>query len=483
MSDILCSFGGVSVIPESIESALHAGEFSLLIKGDAGTGKTTLAIEIANIISDESDVFFITSRVSPKALQSHFKWFPIAKMKKMIIDARTTRVSGVVKGFEKISSTDLTNLLKFVYDKIKKSSKMPVTIILDSIDALKNSLGLDWDDYKVEQTFIDLVEREGGNIIFIVERYDKIKFDFLVDGVIHLEKDYKDGRVIRYMHLYKLRGKEIRYPSRLFTLKNGRFMSFKPLIIRNPCVNRSLQLSNANAPADRLFTDFTEFDKILGGFPKGSFNVVEISEDLGDTVRCFFWGLLKNAFLLRYFSYFLLPSGMNPKDTYNVLKSLVNAKSELLKRIVLFYPTFHSKVESKEDDIIVSISPTNITKTFEDTEKIILERKERSETEKTFGLVGTDILEQTYGVDELVNILPRWVINTKRLGRYLFVIVRSNQQIKSHIMAPATTYLKMEKHFGIPIVYGISPYTPIFVITALNVDKKGEVIMDVTPVE
>ncbi|MCD6484926.1 MAG: hypothetical protein J7L47_07450, partial [Candidatus Odinarchaeota archaeon] len=108
MSDVFCSFGKASIIPEAIKNALEAGEFSLLIKGDAGTGKTTLAFEIANIISNTSDVFFITSRVSPKALQSHFKWLSAKKMKQMIVDARTTRVSGIVKGFEKISSTDLT---------------------------------------------------------------------------------------------------------------------------------------------------------------------------------------------------------------------------------------------------------------------------------------------------------------------------------------------------------------------------------------
>ena len=483
MSDVFCSFGKASIIPEAIKNALEAGEFSLLIKGDAGTGKTTLAFEIANIISNTSDVFFITSRVSPKALQSHFKWLSAKRMKQMIVDARTTRVSGIVKGFEKISSTDLTNLLKFIYDKIKKSPKKPVTIILDSIDALKNSLGFDWDDYKVEQTFIDLVEREGGNIIFIVERYDKIKFDFLVDGVIHLEKDYKDGRVLRYMSILKLRGYEIKYPSRLFTLRNGRFMSFEPLLAKNPHVRFYSSTREMNEAKETLYTKFPELDRLLGGFPKGSFNVIEVSEDLGDTSRCFFWGLLQNALMSNYFLYFLLPSGMSPKTTYKVLKCLSGESPDLLKRIVIFYPTFDKEIEIKQDGAIVPIPTTNMRKTFEKTEEIILSRKSNIKATKTFGLVGTDILEQVYGFDALKSILPRWVTNTKRLGRWLFATVRSNQQIKTHIKAPATTYLKMEKHFGIPTLYGVFPYTPFFVITALKINKKGEMLIDIIPIE
>ena len=57
-----------SKIPPELKKALSAGMgFSLLIKGEPGTGKTMLAFELLDEVGSENSVY-ISSRVSPSAL-------------------------------------------------------------------------------------------------------------------------------------------------------------------------------------------------------------------------------------------------------------------------------------------------------------------------------------------------------------------------------------------------------------------------------
>ncbi|MEM2145322.1 MAG: gas vesicle protein GvpD P-loop domain-containing protein, partial [Candidatus Jordarchaeaceae archaeon] len=52
-------------IPTEIINLLERGSHSLHIKGSAGTGKTTLALEIAKNMSSKGDAIYLSTRVSP----------------------------------------------------------------------------------------------------------------------------------------------------------------------------------------------------------------------------------------------------------------------------------------------------------------------------------------------------------------------------------------------------------------------------------
>ena len=47
--------------------------YSLLVKGFAGTGKTTLALTILNVLGIKNNFFYISTRISPKQL---FQYYP-----------------------------------------------------------------------------------------------------------------------------------------------------------------------------------------------------------------------------------------------------------------------------------------------------------------------------------------------------------------------------------------------------------------------
>ncbi len=60
--------------PELIKFFLAPGGHSLVIKGEAGTGKTTLALQLIETMSDNDNQYYLSSRVSDESLYRQFPW-------------------------------------------------------------------------------------------------------------------------------------------------------------------------------------------------------------------------------------------------------------------------------------------------------------------------------------------------------------------------------------------------------------------------
>ncbi|MHA1454333.1 MAG: gas vesicle protein GvpD P-loop domain-containing protein, partial [Promethearchaeota archaeon] len=77
----------VDNIPIDVYESLNQREigFSLLIKGAAGTGKTTLALSLLSIISDAIPIY-ISTRVAPQSLYVQFPWIQEILNEENILD-------------------------------------------------------------------------------------------------------------------------------------------------------------------------------------------------------------------------------------------------------------------------------------------------------------------------------------------------------------------------------------------------------------
>ena len=63
------------------------GGRSLVIKGGAGSGKTTLALQIMEEIAEPDTSFYLSTRVSDASLYIQFPWLREKDMRSRIIDA------------------------------------------------------------------------------------------------------------------------------------------------------------------------------------------------------------------------------------------------------------------------------------------------------------------------------------------------------------------------------------------------------------
>src|SRR3989442_12990379 len=61
-------------MPDELVRFIQRNTYSLLIKGFAGTGKTTLALTILKALGSKNNFFYISTRVSPKQLFQYYPW-------------------------------------------------------------------------------------------------------------------------------------------------------------------------------------------------------------------------------------------------------------------------------------------------------------------------------------------------------------------------------------------------------------------------
>ncbi|WP_268543957.1 RAD55 family ATPase [Candidatus Nitrosotenuis cloacae] len=212
-------------IPPELMQFVSRDSYSLLIKGHAGTGKTTLALTILKILKVVENFQYISTRISPMQLYQYYPWlekhFNTTKQPHTLdedngsempifVDARLDEPSSM---FERI-----TNQLMDV------GSPM---IIIDTWDAISYFMDREaiMNNARVLQTWR---ERARAKMIFISDNPQDTTFDVLVDGIVDLSQRYQGDRLLRDITISKMRGIRINYPSYKFTLNGGAFRSFEP---------------------------------------------------------------------------------------------------------------------------------------------------------------------------------------------------------------------------------------------------------------
>lgn len=281
-------------IPNELMQFVKKDTYSLIIKGSAGTGKTTLSLTILKALDIKDNFFYICTRVSPKQLLLLYPW--IAKFKETQKERGPGPAMGemdVPMNFEDARLDEPESLFERITNELM-DVKAPL-IIIDSWDAVASFMDREarLNNERVLQTWR---ERAGAKIIFVNEDPNDTSLDFVVDGAVKLDQIvYEDVR-IREISLLKLRGIKISKPSYIFTLNNGNFRSFQTHNPRNfvidPDIITSLLLDKKKNNVLSLLhehgfvkTGYKELDTNLGGgFPRRGIVVLEVDSEINVAV-------------------------------------------------------------------------------------------------------------------------------------------------------------------------------------------------------
>jgi KaiC/GvpD/RAD55 family RecA-like ATPase len=213
-----------STLPSGLLMFLNRRSYSLVIKGEAATGKTILALSILKEVGSTGNYLYLSTRVSPSELFENHPWLSEftkiekpeavgdageAQRRERFVDAR---LDEPVPFFERITD----ELMDVRAPTIFVDTWDPIGMMMEEDALLTNT--------KVLQTWR---ERARAKIIILMEDSDNTSFDSLVDGVVTLDRYYEDGRIVRLMQLSKLSGVKVNRPSHLFTLDGGVFQSFR----------------------------------------------------------------------------------------------------------------------------------------------------------------------------------------------------------------------------------------------------------------
>lgn len=297
----------VAHIPYELLEFVRRDTYSLLVKGYAGAGKTTLSLTILRSLRIKNNFFYISTRLSPKQLFNYYPWLgryvDIATNQD---DSPATPTSSSQRNGYNISSFEDARLdePESLFERITNQLmdvKAPI-IIIDSWDAIASFMDKEarLNNERVLQTWR---ERAGAKLIFISENPNDTTLDFLVDGIVELNQKVHDGMRLREISLTKLRGIRISKPSYIYTLNKGIFQSYNPYdpseFIPTPSynnnennINRKKRLSRRStrhSPSlgrDHYITSgYEQLDEALGGgFPRKGIVLLETQSNIHSKV-------------------------------------------------------------------------------------------------------------------------------------------------------------------------------------------------------
>src|SRR5919199_2142371 len=332
----------VSCIPPELMQFVNHSTYSLLIKGDAGTGKTTLSLTILKALNVKSNFFYISTRVSPKQLFTYYPW-----LNKLIEEPRVSQPAEDVSdkaynlsSFEDARLDEPESLFERITNQLM-DVKAPI-IIIDSWDAIASFMDQEarLNNERVLQIWR---ERAGAKLIFITEDPTDTTLDFLVDGIVELERRFYGSVMIRQITLSKLRGTTINKPSYIYSLNAGVFTSYESYrpsdyaaVMSHLRLNKAENTLSSLSYGDYIGTGYQELDVALGGgFAKKAIVLIEMESNVNTWVAiAFLSSIISNFIQTSNPVLFQTFDGVDPKEVGSYLKSESDPnidESELLK--------------------------------------------------------------------------------------------------------------------------------------------------------
>lgn len=484
---ILASQGRIPA--EIIEFFNAAGGHSLIVKGQAGTGKTTFALQLTEELGEVAASHYLSSRVSDESLYNQFRWLrerlkpsgiqtgpkaPRAESKvaRDALDQLTGKMQAgeesgeeapgegsggaSVKGdvFEIPIGEDLPEVedaYKFVDDRLPKRS----LVLIDSIDALAEHYGIAAS--RLINTFQkDLVEGSKQNVLYVLEGSGETRLDYLGDGVVSLAASEHEGRRLRVMTIEKLRGQQVRQHKYLYTLDAGRLTAFTlPEKERRPHPKPWKPLGDPSK--DDVSTGLAAFDYLVGGFARGRVIAFEISNLVPvDTVDWLRTALVSN-FVAQGRGVVHVPPRKGSAEYVQELVAPHVPQGSVDTHVRVFETTtLGGGIEDSRNVMHMEGNKVESDLKWSNVEYQL------SKSERPFlALMSFDTLESVYG-DKVLEQMSGVLQGVRRAHDVFVGFVTPGSPSAAKLANLASAVFHIESLNGCVVLYGEKPYTELF---------------------
>lgn len=489
----------------------------MIIKGDAGTGKTTLALQIIEEVSGEMPDYYLSTRVSDEALFRQFPWVrdrakrdgilkagktflrrtgeapavadPPAHQqvtlqaakdllralntgdnKLMVVRSELQRLEGQVEAGEVGAESEGGFLGEITEEEITLDlgvmlPELEVAYDLAEVNLPRKTLmAIDSIDALSERYGIgpsriintlqkDLAENSGTNILYTLERSGKTELDYLGDGVVQMLSEDRGGRRVRQLVIEKLRGQSVGRWKYYFTLYGGRLTAFEPTWVRIP--EKLSRHAEVDDPSLRAVSSGNRYlDEYVGGFPRGSLVLWEFDLDVHqDVVRCLELEVIADFLAKR--------RGVAWLPMYATDYSVINSQMGQLVGDRLG-PTFRILDPEKEQEVSYPfVTAVEGEDADQDLRMSNLNYLLQGSSAPYLSILGYDAMEGSYGTDVFKRTLQH-IDGMRRGGHVVIAIASSASRSLASLREQAKIHLKFENMGGCAMMAGMKPHTPYY---------------------
>ncbi|MCP8319909.1 MAG: hypothetical protein H3Z52_03070 [archaeon] len=441
-------------LPKELIDFLSQGNNALLIKGNPGTGKTILSLELLKHFQEDRNGIYVSTRVTSERLFAQFPWLEDVVKPEYVLEALKKSFTISDAKMKKYPTS-----FEHIYD-LAMSTENPM-IVVDSWEAVTEDLDPS-EQMGAIRLLETLISSKNVNIILVSETPDRTTLDYLVDGIVMLSMKTIDGRRAREIELMKLRGVEIDRPKYFFTLLDGRFRSFKETKPQITEVKKTEPLPDTET---HFSTGIENLDKILGGgYPKGGVVQLELDENIIKTDYAPFIALTAMNFVEESRGVLVLPTVGFDVDTileYSKMLGLSESKIQLLR-------VFERKMVGEDQDkpYMVMLDPQqSLMENLMTIGRVGNELKEKTR-KPLLGIVGNDTIVSYWGEESFREAASVAVTISRAMGSLMIGIctpgLEKITQISSNL---SDVHLKLIKKSGTLMLYGIKPYTGLYGVT------------------
>jgi KaiC/GvpD/RAD55 family RecA-like ATPase len=491
------ALGGVP--PEVVSFLSGKGGRSLIVKGGAGTGKTTFGLELLDRVGVPERSFYLSTRVGDEALYRQFPWLKNTEMRSRILDAAKLFLDAIQPGTKapsaeipeaeqrkiragreilgtfgqehgaptRVDRTHLGSLLKRspmpevenVYNRIERSLPDKALLVIDSLEGVTHKYGLEMEEF-VMALQKDLVEGSNTDVVMILEKPEAGGIEYLVDGLISIQRDELDERRVRHLRLEKLRATNISRARYAVTLDGGRFEALG--IPNGHATHASPGSWSPIADPERFYsTGIPDFDALLGGgLRRGSFNAFEVDVNVGiDDYYTLFTPTFLNFLGQGRGIIAVLAAGESPE--------------KLRESLVRYIPSNHFDTRVRIPDYTIAeteapyiLPMARFGRDEAQRAMITAEKAAAGPDRKPFiEYMAFDTFESLMGDQVAIRMYFSGVSRTKHVGNLGIGLLKPGLLVSSEILNMMDTYFRIVNIDNAPCIYGIRPRTPIYAIS------------------
>jgi|GEM_PF-179284 len=476
---------------EIIEFFAAPGGHSLIVKGPAGTGKTTFALQLTEELGEIGASHYLSSRVSDESLFNQFSWLrgrlqpagletgvrPVGgahRVERKALDQLLGKVEAGEEGGEEegerpIGGADVKHgflevpigfdlpEVEKAYDFVEAHLPERSVILIDSIDALSEHYGIAAG--KLINVFQrDLVEGSRQNVLYVLEAGGETRLDYLGDGVVSLLSAQHEGRRVRLLSIEKLRGQQVRQHQYVYTLDGGRLTAFG--VYERPKPGKPKPWTSRPDPSrEAVSTGIPSLDALVGGMARARVMAFRIS----NSVPAEYVDWLRAAMICNFVAQGRGVAHVPPrKGTADFLRELLapHLSAEAIETHVRVFETA-SLGGVEESRNVLPLEGTNVEA---DLKWSNVEYRLPHSDRPFLALMAFDTLESVYGEKVLEEMSG--VLASVRRARDVFVGFATPQNASTVKLANlASVMLHVECIQGSVVLYGEKPYTGLMNLT------------------